>query len=148
MCFCPPSHIVSEDKGSDTLASMLRTAVVRWVSLTTSNPPYARSRRSGMTRAGSRRAKERKALCASPMERGSFENIARSAGVLRVKTKALRIVVVNRCVYKQVGQQVARMTDGSGQEGFYSLAALLRASACRTLRLKNGGIESTRGASD
>jgi hypothetical protein len=101
-----------------------------------------------MTRAGSRRAKERKALCASPMERGSFENIARRAGVLRVKTKALRIVGVNRCVYKPPGQQVATIIGGSGQEGFYSLAALLRASACRTPRLKNGGIELTRGASD
>jgi len=82
------------------------------------------------------------------MERGSFENIARRAGVLRVKTKALRIAGVNRCVCKLIGQQFATMIGGSRQEGFYSLTALLRASACRTPRLKNEEIELTRGASD
>jgi len=98
MCFCPPNQIFSEDNGSDTLASIVRTAVVRWVSLTTSSPLYARSKRSGMTRVGSRKARERKALWESPMDMGSFENMARRAGVLSVKTKALRMAGVNLCV--------------------------------------------------
>jgi len=82
------------------------------------------------------------------MERGSFENIARRAGVLRVKTKALRIAGVNRCVCKPIGKQFATMIGGNRQEGFCNLATLLRASACRTPRLKNEGIELTRGTSD
>jgi len=80
------------------------------------------------------------------MERGSFENIARSAGVLRVKTKALRIAGVNRCVCRLMGQQFATMIGGGEREGFYSLAALLRASACRTPRLKYEEIESTKAS--
>jgi hypothetical protein len=47
---------------------------------------------------GSRIARYRNELCAKLIEEESFENMARSAGVLRIDTKARRIAGVSRHV--------------------------------------------------
>ena len=101
ICLWPPSQRLSVVKGSVTEESILRTAVVRWVSFTTSNPLYALSRSSGMTKLGSKKTSCRRQPCAKPRERGSFANMASKQGVRRIWTKDRWIWGVSLRSWKQ-----------------------------------------------
>ena len=100
-CFCPPSQMLSVTKGRAIPDRVLRTAVVLWVSLTTSKPPYARWISSGIIKCGSSIARARSAPWAKLVDTGSLANIARSAGVFRILTKARRIEGFNLWIWKQ-----------------------------------------------